>query len=377
MASAQSIIKKFMKTLDNTTSKGSLALSEAVQAVSKFTSWSQVISTMVKDCASYGGKGTNFLKNMCGIILNNSDTGAIIGSDAGGSSTKTATSIVPESGSWKYPSKTSFKIQGLTVDVPEKSKLSSAEQFIVGGLYTWWIKSSLKLIKNSYGMTFKEKGTSVKKITVHFYNYRDGKAAYVTYGSGQKSQTLNMRINMYYLSDINKNDSNGTASALLTYFDRTIAHEMVHAVMAANVDYFSSLPTSFKEGIAELVHGIDDKRRSNIQTVANNSATLRTAMSGSSADSYAAGYVALRYLAKQAAANRNPSATVSNSSKNLWGNSTQVESLTAEKNFVAADSLSSILPEKSSAGYFDFYQQSNLNPEIIAASSSNLKMKNA
>ena len=365
-----------MKTLDNTTSKGSTALSEAVQAVSKFTSWSQVISTMVKDCASYGGNGTKFLKDKCGIVLNNSDTGAIIGSDAGGSSTKTATNIVSESGSWKYPSKTSFKIQGLTVNVPEKSKLSSAEQFIVGGLYTWWIKSSLKLIKNSYGLTFKEKGTSVKKINVHFYNYRDGRAAYVTYGSGQKSQTLNMRINMYYLSDINQNNSNGTASALLTYFDRTVAHEMVHAVMAANVDYFSSLPTSFKEGIAELVHGIDDKRRSNIQTVANNSATLKSAMSGSSAESYAAGYVALRYLAKQAAAKRNPSANISTSSKNLWGDSTRVESLTAENNFVAADSLSSILPEKSSTADFNFYQQSDLNSEIIAASSSNLEKKN-
>lgn len=376
MASAQSIIKKFMKTLDNSTVGGTSALNKAVQAVSKFTSWSQVISTMVKDCASYNGNGTAFLKKMCGIVLGNSDTGAITGKDAGGSSIKTATSIVPESGSWKYPSKTSFKIQGLTVNVPEKSNLDSAEQFIVGGLYTWWIKSSLKLIKNSYGLTFKETGTSVKKINVSFYNSKDGKAAYVNYGNGQKTQTLNMKINMYYLSDINQKNSNGTASALLTYFDRTVAHEMVHAVMAANIDYFSSLPVSFAEGMAELVHGIDDKRRSNIETVANSSSALRSAIYGRSVDTYAAGYVALRYLAKQASVKRDPSVSTS-TSKNLWGDSTQAESLTAENNFVVADSLNSILSEKSSVFDLNFSQQAILNPEIILASSSNLEMKNA
>ena len=370
MASALSIIKKFIKTLDNTTSSGTSALTEAVKAISKFTSWSQLISTMVKDCASYNGNGTAFLKNMCGIILNNSDTGSITGSDAGGSTTKNAANIVPESGSWKYPKKTSFKIQGLTVTVPEKSSLSSVEQYIVGGLYTWWIKSSLTLIKNSYGMSFKEKGTTVKKINVSFYSRADNKVAYVSYGSGQKNNTLNMKINSYYLRDMNQNNSNGVASALLTYFDRTVAHEMVHAVMSANVDYFSKLPFSFKEGVAELVHGIDDKRQSDIESLANNFSTLKSALSGSSVKSYAAGYIALRYLAKQASVKRNPSV-----SANI--NSIAIECLNEKNNFITQDSLSSILPEKSLAADLNFYQQSNLNPEIIVANSSNLEMKNA
>lgn len=368
MASAKSIIKKIMKTLDNTTSSGTSALSEAVRAVSKFTSWTQLITTMVKDCASYSGNGTAFLKNMCGIILNNSDTGAITGKDAGGSKVKTAASIVPESGSWKYPKKTSFTIQGLTVNVPKKSSLSSVEKYVVGGLYSWWIKSSLTLIKNSYDMTFKEKGTTVKNINVSFYSKADNQVAYVTYDRGQKNYSLDMKINSYYLSDMNKNNSNGVASALLTYFDRTIAHEMVHAVMAANVDYFSKLPFSFKEGIAELVHGIDDKRKSEIETLANNSSSLKSAVSGNSTTSYAyaAGYIALRYLAKQASIKRDPSV-----SANV--NSIAIESLIDENNFIAQDSLSAILPEKSLVADLNFYQQSNSNPEIITASSSNLE----
>ena len=369
MASAASIIKKFMKKLDNTTSSGSVALSKAVQAVSNFKSWPQLISTMVKDCASYAGNGKAFLKNMCGIVLGNSDTGAITGYDAGGSTIKTASSVVPESGSWKYPKKTSFEIQGLTVKVPKKSSLSSAERFVVGGLYTWWIDSALTLIKNSYGMTFKEKGTTVKEISVSFYSREDNRVAYVTYGSGQKNHALNMRINSYYLSDIKKNNSNGVASALLTYFDRTVAHEMVHAVMSANVDYFSDLPFSFKEGAAELVHGIDDKRRENIETLANSSTALRTALSGSSVNSYAAGYIALRYLAKQASIKRNPSTSANYS--------TQVELLNEENNFVSNDSLTSILPEESPSADLNFSPQSNFDAGIIATNSSSLEIKNA
>lgn len=363
MASALSKIKKFMSVLDSTTSPGTSALSKAVKAVSNFTSWSQMISTMVKDCASYNGNGTAFLKNMCGIVLSNSDTGAITGSDAGGSTTKTASSVVPESGSWKYPSKTSFKIQGLTVNVPEKSSLSSVEKFVVGGLYSWWIKSSLTLIKNSYGMTFKEKGTSVKKINVSFYSRADNQVAYVTYGNSQKTSALNLKINSYYLSDMNQKNSNGVASALLTYFDRTIAHEMAHAVMAANVDYFNKLPFSFKEGSAELVHGIDDKRQSDILSLANSSSSLKSAVYGSSVKSYAAGYIALRYLAKQASVNRDPSV-----SANV--NSTVIECLNEEDNFISQDSLNSILPEKSSTADLNLYQQSKSDSLFQLANSS-------
>ena len=334
MASALSKIKNFMKSLNKTSKSGTAALNEAVKSISKISSWSELVNTMIKDCASFNGNGTAFLKKMCGIILTNADTGAITGSDAGGGSTKTAKSIVPESGSWKYPSKTSFKIQGLTVNVPEKKSLDSSKQYIVGALYTWWIKNSLTLIKNSFGLSFTDSNASVKSIDVSFYNSADGRTAYVSFGSGQKTESLTMKINMHYFEGIEKKkDPNGIGSEkTLTYLDRTIAHELTHAVMAANIDYFSRLPNSFKEGTAELVHGIDDKRTESIQNLANNSSRLRSALSGSGTNSYAAGYITLRYLAKQAAANRNPSKSYSSNTS----------SQTAENNFsesIAADEL--------------------------------------
>lgn len=311
MATAQQVIKNFMGALDTTTLKSTAALDAAVKSVSNFSSWSELTNTLVKDCKAYGDDYQNFLKNACGIILNNDDTGAISGSDAGGSTAKTAASIVPETGAWKYPASNSFTIEGLTVTMPAKNKLDDSQKFIVGALYSWWVKESLDLIKNSFGFTFKESGTSVKKIDVQFYNKNDGNFASISYGSSKKTTKLTLKINMRYYSDIDQNNPNGSASKASKFLDRTIVHEITHAVMAANIDYFSRLPTVFKEGAAELIHGIDDARYDLIKSLASNSSSLQSAIKGSNTATYAAGYILLRYLAKQAAENRDPSKNIS------------------------------------------------------------------
>lgn len=308
--SAQSVIKNFMSTLDNTTKSGTAALDEAVASVSKFKSWSELISTMASDCAAYAGDGNGFLQEKCGIILNNSDTGAITGSDAGGGTTKTADSIVPESGDWTYPASSSFTVNGLTVNINNFDNLSASEQWIVGALYTWWVKESLSLINSSFGMNFNEAGTTVKTLDISFYNSADGRMSVSYYSATQKSSELRLSINMHYYENIDTTNPNGVgSSAALNTLDRTIAHELVHAVMSANVDYYSNLPVSFKEGSAELVHGIDDKRYDQIVALSNDASSLQTAMGGTGLTSYAAGYIALRYLAKQASEGRDPSAS--------------------------------------------------------------------
>lgn len=334
--SAQSVIRDFMSSLDNTTKSGTAALDEAVASVSKFKSWSNLIDTMTNDCAAYVGNSNGFLQEMCGIILNNSDTGAITGSDAGNGTTKTAESVVPESGDWTYPESSSFNVNGLTVNINNFDNLGASEKWIVGALYTWWIKESLSLINSSFGMNFNEAGTTVKTLNVYFYNSADGKMAFSNYSTGQKSSELRLSINMNYYGNIDTTNPNGVgSSAALTTLDRTIAHELVHAVMSANVDYYNSLPVSFKEGSAELVHGIDDKRYNQIVTLSNDSSALKSAMSESGLNSYAAGYIVLRYLAKQAAAGRDPSVslvsteTVAASTTNTLATATTDATLTA------------------------------------------------
>ena len=326
---AQSVIKNFMSSLDTTTKSGTAALDEAVASVSKFSSWSELINTMVSDCAAYAGDGDGFLRDKCGIILGNTDTGAITGSDAGGSSTKTADSVVPESGDWTYPAASSFTVSGLTVNINNFDNLSQSEQWIVGALYTWWIKEGLALINSSFGMNFNAMTATVKTLDIYFYNSADGKMAVSNYSAGQKSSELRLNINMHYYENIDMANPNGVGSSeALTTLDRTIAHELVHAVMSANVDWYSNLPVSFKEGSAELVHGIDDKRYDQIVTLSNNSSALQSAMNQTGLNSYAAGYMALRYLAKQAAEGRDPSTSTAAATTTNTGSTSTTNTVT-------------------------------------------------
>ena len=161
------IMKKFMASLDTTTLTGTAALDEAVKACSNFNTAQDVIDQMIADIKS-SSSATDFLQNKCGIILSNADTGAITGSDAGGAKSKNAADIVPESGESEYPEDTTFTIRGLTVTVPDKSTLTTDQQTIVKGLYSWWIDECMNLIEESYGYSFTDEDATVTSINVSF-----------------------------------------------------------------------------------------------------------------------------------------------------------------------------------------------------------------
>ncbi|SEH27595.1 calcium-binding protein [Selenomonas sp. KH1T6] len=325
MATHQEVIKSFMQSLDNTTLSGADALDEAVKKSSggRFSDMQALIDSFINDVRNHGGtysyydeQTDKFLKDYCGIVINNKDTGAITGSDAGGAITKTAESIVAESGSVRsFPSGGKTTINGLTFHWPDRNSLSSDEQAIADRLYSWWAGGALNLIQESYGLNFSEAGTSVKDITLQFYyNSSDSALASVRHSYSPytgKTSELSLRVNMYYYSGFDKQDVNGAASRNTAfYLDRTLAHEFVHAVMAANIDYFSNLPLFVKEGLAELVHGIDDERASDIRQLATTGSvadlqkmfSIRGTYYNYGTHSYAGGYMLFRYLAKQAAA---------------------------------------------------------------------------
>ena len=138
-----------------------------------------------------------FLKDYCGINLNNDDVGAATGSDMGYSSTpKTAESIVPEEGTFynldtyrksdgtfnidalnslpdMKANKTfsgnvdlMFTKKGVTIEVTSFNLLSERGKQIISALYSWWTESALNLIQESYGLTFTEKTTTKDKGSV-------------------------------------------------------------------------------------------------------------------------------------------------------------------------------------------------------------------
>lgn len=321
------VIKSFMKSLDETNLSGTSAVDVAVATCSnsQFSSAQDVIDQMIKDCKG-ASSAEDFLTNYCGIILGNSDTGAITGSDVGGSTTKTATSIVPESGSWKSFTGNSFTRNGVTFKLVyynddyssysrNYSSLSDVQKIMWRGLYTWWGKESVKLISNSYSSRFgftSSSSATTKTINFGFVEDDPGTLAWTATASSDGYKTasgLSFAINMDYYSNLSSTNKNGYDSTSgQTYLDRTLAHEFTHAVMSANINYFTYLPTIIKEGMAEFTHGIDDERSGDIQTLAENYSLLQQALnlgtgyhsvSGVNAPDYAGGYMFLHYLAKQ------------------------------------------------------------------------------
>lgn len=303
------VIKKFMASLDTDPTNDSIAaLDTAIQSCSSFTGLQDAINHMVKDCKNAKNWKT-FLSKKCGIDLENEDVGGITGADAGGDVVKTADSIVPEEGSLLTYKKKSFTANGLTFTLNKSySKLATDEKFVWNGLHAWWAEESLNLIEESYGYSFEDKDVWANDILVKFYSDADdGTLAYVgTSWTDDDQLKLTLNVNMGIFSNLDKKNKNGVSKDdTETYLDRTLAHELTHAIMAAKEEsYHYEMPIFVCEGLAELTCGIDDERYDEIKDLAKSSTKLKKylATGKTSSDStydYAAGYMFFRYLAKQ------------------------------------------------------------------------------
>lgn len=306
-ADAQGVIVDFMSYLDNSKLSAQDALDEAINYAScgLFEDEDDLKASFLADMAS----GNLF--GVCGINLDNEDTGAITGADAGCEKVKTAESIVPEAwAAYGGAPGGSTTINGLTVHWPTSYTGTDEEQAamkaIASALDHQWLENCMNLVQESYELNFMEPDTSVREMNVVLQDEgANNTLAYVTTGS-----PLTLTVNMYYYGQLDLGDVNGKdlgAGAGQVYLDRTIAHEMTHALMAANISQFADLATDhmyITEGAAELVHGIDDARKQRIRELANpaNKDRLAAALDGDAGnDTYAAGYMILRYMAHKAA----------------------------------------------------------------------------
>ena len=296
----QDVIKNFMTALDNTTlTSTEAALDEAVKACSNFNSIQEVIDQFISDCRNVGDADT-FLKNYCGIYLDNADTGAITGWDTGGLYYKDEDNAVSESGAASYPTGSSITKRGLTLYLPSGS-LTDQQKLVIQGLNSWWIDSAIELIEQSYGFNFYN-NANFNTMTLNFYDdssafdWTNVSTNWSIYKGKKYDYYSTLNINMAYTS-FDEDDMNGGG------LDRTLAHEFTHALQYANVDV--DLPQFISEGMADLVHGVDDRREENILSLAADPTTLAKYVNLNSTfngdvNVYSAGYMFLHYFAKQA-----------------------------------------------------------------------------
>ncbi|HYF76673.1 MAG TPA: flagellinolysin [Symbiobacteriaceae bacterium] len=135
-------------------------------------------------------------------------------------------------------------------------------------------------------------GTTVR---LNYQNKMDGALASVSFQYDGRGRIANpsLHINMsQFAPDTRSNGVNGH----IIQNDRIIAHEMTHLIMGRNMD-LASLPDWFAEGTAEYIAGGAERvalslRHNSPQALLSN---LTKPWSGDS-DSYAAGYLAVRFL---------------------------------------------------------------------------------
>lgn len=361
------VIQSFMASLDVTVQKGFAAVDEAVAACSNglYSNLTSLVNSFINDCLKHSGSSVAerkaFLQQYCGINLDNADTGAITGSDAGGKVTKTAESIVKESvgingftynynnfktvqavdlsgfvtgKSTSYSTTKSFygvTINGVTLywnesNWGELGINTNVIRQVVGGIINTWVKDGLNLIEESYGLTLNNPNSTLQRLSdgtvglqLYFTNSTTNTAIASINSSRYYSGNITtktfelMNVNLNYYMNGCGNENGASSKSGAGYLDRTIAHELTHAVMAANINSHGSLPVFIKEGMSELTHGIDDQRVNSILNLVNTAQSggleaflrktfnLTSTSATNSTYTYAGGYALLRYLAKQVA----------------------------------------------------------------------------
>ena len=290
MSTPVGIIKRFVEVLTTTSNTGETAVDDALKqfGINSYSAFKQTFSDAYNNS---GLSDQDFLEQVCGVRLNNEDTGAITGYDAGGSTTKTSESIIPESTiaqSLTDDEYESFTKGGLTFNVTYRSFGmlgfgSEVERLIVRGLYNWWVPEALDLIQESLGLNFTDGRASVNTINISF-TYQDEAHNSLSefYPVGLtisndlgRPATVDMTINIYLLRNLTSDNLSGTFSQSYSedqkaldyfedkYFDRYVLNALTELALRANIDYFYDLPTDVQSGLKFIVGGYDDTAMAN------------------------------------------------------------------------------------------------------------------
>ena len=164
---------------------------------------------------------------------------------------------------------------------------------VIDGMKLGWLSSSETLVSQFYGL----KGRG-EKMFVGVSTFTDG-AGQVAAFVGPPSQPgffQDMQVDMADFTPPNLPDG-GTKPL---YNDRIILHEVVHAVMnsAFGAARANALPSWFKEGSAEFIHGADERVFADTTGGTDVTAALAAfnADDVSGSAGYTGGYLALRYM---------------------------------------------------------------------------------
>lgn len=163
---------------------------------------------------------------------------------------------------------------------------------VVNGLKGYWLNEAEARVLEFYGI--KGDGAGLE-VNLDFSDGAGGVLASVSGTVGAFGRVDDQVLNIDMADFLPPNLPNGGNPPF--YNDRIIAHEMVHAVMGRAMN-FTPLPSWFKEGAAEFIHGADE-RLSGDTAGGTNVAGILAAFNAddvSASAGYSGGYAALKYM---------------------------------------------------------------------------------
>jgi flagellin len=162
----------------------------------------------------------------------------------------------------------------------------SKKRNVIDGLKTGWLASAESMIKKYYGI---EGDGATMKLNLYTDDGQWGVLASVSGTTEANGKVGNLSLNLD-MDDFGSGTSADGGAAFL-YNDRTVAHEMVHAIMDRSMN-MGGLPGWFKEGTAELIQGSDERLAN---AVAGGAASTVAGVTNGGY-SYEGAYAASRYL---------------------------------------------------------------------------------
>ncbi|MFD0696259.1 flagellinolysin [Paenibacillus sp. GCM10027628] len=193
-----------------------------------------------------------------------------------------------------------------TINLLNTQSALAGSNTVVTNLKGSWLKQSVDRIQTYYGISPDNTNLQINVVQ----GAPGGVLAYVSsMVNGLPGVGTNVSLNIELADYDATTNTIGGLSA-----DRTIAHEMTHAVMARTMNWSegvngtetSGISTWFKEGTAEFIHGADERAlgdltvlggntAANRQTIVNDLGSAGAAWVSDSAH-YSSAYTAIRYM---------------------------------------------------------------------------------
>ena len=201
----------------------------------------------------------------------------------------------------KVGADTEYNGAGLFSTDATASGLDANEEAVLRSLHSNWLSVAEDRIEEYFGLSGVGDAISIDMTTIDGAGGTAARVIGTLPGGGDG--TLEDMVVEIDMDDFDPpNLPNGGSAPF--YNDRIIAHEMVHAVMGSTVNNDSTdMPTWFKEGAAEFIHGADERVATDLAAAGGNANTIVTAIGAGTSGSwggnsidYSTAFVAVRYL---------------------------------------------------------------------------------